>query len=298
MIEPLSAIRLGRFRPSACELTQYGICRNMLSFSVQVQPSPISAQNARSRSVLASSTGSACPRSRRATRSAPPHDQRRASSDEGPGQLLSERVLRALRFTAGQITADKRVGGCRLHLSHRSTLNGSACSVFGPRKHTRRGGNGKHTGSAAPAAISLAAANQQLWPSQVGSWSEVAQTTIKWRRNGRRFVTFAFTPPSGPAQTTRRQAPPNRSKRPAAITPQGAFFLASVASTQGVGRAGASVPGPLRFFMVWMRCDWLMGPPYELIRDAQTITCVRARPVLLPVVAYKRGKPGLGDTGG
>ena len=28
----------------------------------------------------------------------------------------------------------------------------------------------------------------QLWPSQVGSWSEVAQTTIKWRRNGRRFV--------------------------------------------------------------------------------------------------------------
>ena len=27
-----------------------------------------------------------------------------------------------------------------------------------------------------------------LWPMQVGSWSEVAQTTIKWRRNGRRFV--------------------------------------------------------------------------------------------------------------
>ena len=27
-----------------------------------------------------------------------------------------------------------------------------------------------------------------LWPSQVDSWSEVAQTTIKWRRNGRRFV--------------------------------------------------------------------------------------------------------------
>ena len=30
--------------------------------------------------------------------------------------------------------------------------------------------------------------SQLLWPSQVGSWSEVAQTTIKWRRNGRRFV--------------------------------------------------------------------------------------------------------------
>ena len=27
-----------------------------------------------------------------------------------------------------------------------------------------------------------------LWPIQVGSWSEVAQTTIQWRRNGRRFV--------------------------------------------------------------------------------------------------------------
>ena len=33
-----------------------------------------------------------------------------------------------------------------------------------------------------------AATQLLVWPSQVGSWSEVAQTTIKWRRNGRRFV--------------------------------------------------------------------------------------------------------------
>ena len=42
---------------------------------------------------------------------------------------------------------------------------------------------------------------QLLWPIQVGSWSEVAQTTIKWSRNGRRFVhttAQAYRPPFSP----------------------------------------------------------------------------------------------------
>ena len=44
----------------------------------------------------------------------------------------------------------------------------------------------------------------QLWPSQVGSWSEVAQTTIKWRRNGRRFVHTTARPYHPPFRPFRR----------------------------------------------------------------------------------------------
>ena len=111
------------------------------------------------------------------------------SSRALPGSCCS--ILRA-RWAAGTPHMPPRPGTAGMERQHATW----AAALLGrlPRlPSTRLGQAGR-----------LRTGTQQLWPSQVGSWSEVAQTTIKWRRNGRRFVHTTARPYHPPFRPFRR----------------------------------------------------------------------------------------------